>query len=252
MAQPDLGGVRIKLARAHRHIQDLKRILDPVTEALNSHDNIYGEVDGGDPTKLVYRVQRMTSIDPPWGAVVGDALHNMRSTLDHLAWQLVIFDGGGPCEHTRFPIYDFRTNSKGNPRQVTIQPQIGRQDILDALDAVQPYQSPAPSETQLSVISTLNNHVKHRLLLTMVGVLNFDDNPPSWGLPHGVPSPWWRFNLAPLTDGDPVAWFDFQWTPAPPDFEPHVSLAIRLNEGLQGHWLRIQPVVAMLEGVLRY
>ena len=249
MAKPDLGGVRIKLARAHHHIQDLKRILDPVTEAMNSPGNIYGEPDGGDPTKLVHRVREVPTIDTAWSAMVGDALHNMRSALDHLAWQLVNLDGGSPCEHTQFPIFDSRTNAKGNPREVTIQPQIRRQDIRAALDEVQPYQDVTPTETELSVISTLNNRDKHRLLLTMAGVLNTDDDAPSYTLDDGVPLPEIRINLSPLTDGAPVVWFDFQGTHAPPDFEPHISLAITLNEQ-PGHYLERQSVTSLLEGLL--
>lgn len=98
----------------------------------------------------------------------------------------MILDGGSPCEHTQFPIYDTRTNNKGNLRQVTIQPQIRRADIWAALEAAQPYQNVAPTKTELSIISTLNNHDKHRLLLTVAGVLNVDENPLSYSLAEGV------------------------------------------------------------------
>lgn len=80
VTSPSLDGVGIKLDRAHRHIQELEALLDPVTVAMNSPGNIYGDEDG-DPTKLVFRVRDVPAVDPAWGAIVGDALHNMRSAL---------------------------------------------------------------------------------------------------------------------------------------------------------------------------
>ena len=113
----------------------------------------------------------------------------------------MILDGGSPCEHTQFPIYDTRTNNKGNLRQVTIQPQIRRADIWAALEAAQPYQNVAPTKTELSIISTLNNHDKHRLLLTVAGVLNVDENPLSYSLAEGVAPP----KSASISAGSPMA-----------------------------------------------
>jgi hypothetical protein len=43
VAVANLDGIRIKLDRAHRHIQDLRQLLDQVTTQMNSLDNIYGE-----------------------------------------------------------------------------------------------------------------------------------------------------------------------------------------------------------------
>ena len=42
------------------------------------------------------------------GAIVGDILHNLRSALDHVAWLLVLLDGGQrPMRPTRSqPICD--------------------------------------------------------------------------------------------------------------------------------------------------
>jgi hypothetical protein len=244
-SQPNLDGVRIKLRRAYLHIQDLKKTLDPIMETANRPGNIIAE-QGEDPSKPIYRVQRVPAIDPLCSAMVGDALFNMRSAFDHLAWQLVLLDGGTPCEYTKFPIYDSRTNQKGNPRNVTIQPQIQSPEILAALDSVQPYQQVKPQEDNLWGVNHLNNVDKHRLLLTMVTALNPGEI--WWGLPPGVPSPEVRFKLKPLADGEVVAQFDFKGTPAPASLDPRISLAVTLTEG--PHQFQIDPVDQMLEGVL--
>jgi len=46
--------------------------------------------------------------DPPaeWSAIIGDAVHNARSALDHLAFALVEANGGSADENTTFPITD--------------------------------------------------------------------------------------------------------------------------------------------------
>jgi hypothetical protein len=47
---------------------------------------------------------------------------------------LILLDGRHqPCEHTQFPIYEFRNNAKGRPHGIDIQPGIKRSDILAAL-----------------------------------------------------------------------------------------------------------------------
>ena len=40
-----------------------------------------------------------------WAVILGDAVHNLRSALDHLIWQLVLLDTGkdGSNEH-QFPV----------------------------------------------------------------------------------------------------------------------------------------------------
>jgi hypothetical protein len=138
----------------------------------------------------------------------------------------------------------------GNPRVIDIKPGcIRRGDIREALINFQPFQNPDRWKHRLWVVNELCNRDKHTLLLTMAGVLDVHANQPWWGLPPGVPSPLFWFNLLPLNDNDPIAKFDFKGAPAPPDFDPNISLAITLNEGPIAHWVRIQPIGKLLTGL---
>ena len=109
-----------------------------------------------------------------------------RSTI--WLWQLLILDGQipDPEQKPQFPIYDTATNQNGNPRNVTIQPGIRRQDITDALIKIQPYTILAkfghPTWDQsLWALTTLNNADKHRLLLSVVHRVQFQGrNGPYW------------------------------------------------------------------------
>ena len=242
-----LDGVRAKLDRADAHIRDLKSELSVLIEI--AHRNLAREVDG-EFSKLVYVAGHVPHLGPNLSAMVGDALFDMRSAWDHLAWQLVVLDGGTPGESTQFPVYSSRMNKKGTTRIPTIQPRIRRQDILDAIDAVQPYNRHESWLSHLWVVHQLNNWDKHRVLLAMVAGINIDNHPPWWGLPEGVPSPGWWFNVGhPLKSGDPVARFDFRGVLAPADFDPHITLAVTLDEGPPENWMRSTDVVSLLTGL---
>jgi hypothetical protein len=240
-----LDGAGLKLAWADQRIRDLKALTEPVADAATK--SIVRE-DDGDPTKLVYRVTEVPALPAAVPLLIGDIVHAIRSAFDHLAYQLVLADGKTPIDSSYFPMHGDRLNKKGNPRTITIAPGIKRQDILDALERVQPYHGADPWDDQLYAINQLDIIDKHRVLLAAVTRLNIQ-NPAWWGLTEGVPSPLWWFNTEPLKSGDPVARFDFRGTPAPDYFDPHITLAVTLDEGPPGHWLRHDPVATMLGGI---
>jgi hypothetical protein len=232
MTLPSLDGVRAKLARADSHIHDLDEILNPLAERATK--SIVREPHGEPGNHwLFYRVTEVPEYDPSWSTIVGDALFNLRSALDHLANRLVELDGGIPCDRTQFPIYPSRTNDKGNPRNVTIQPGIGRKDIRDALDQIQPYQEVEKyghdlNDDALWLTRELCNIDKHRLLLTVVHRLDLDAPNLPWWEGEGVVG--YQFTSKPLESNDLVGKFAFGETPPRPNFNPHVSLAITLDE----------------------
>lgn len=228
-----LVGVDLKLRRADRHIAELRDLLEPVGRV--AQESIVCETNG-DPSKLIYRVSNVPDIDPSASLIMGDALHNLRSALDHLAHQLVIADGGQPNEWTQFPIYDDPLNEKGNPRNVTIQPGIGDQRILDALVLVQPYSRQHPArDCGLWITRCLNNIDKHRLLLTVVHQVDHDM--PTWYVSNeGDPEPAVTIYAGPLQVGDRVAEYDFKGAPPPSHFDPNLALAVSISEP-EGRWL---------------
>ena len=144
-----LDGVRAKLARADVHVAELRSLLEPIVAIATASVECEREASG---TRLVYRLTNVPVVPPVVAAVVGDVLQNLRSALDHLAWQLVLSDGGQPDELTQFPIYPTATNKNGNPRTVTIQPGISDPRILQALLDAQPFSYSAhghdPAETR--------------------------------------------------------------------------------------------------------
>ena len=115
----NLEGSWIKLHRSAQHIAELEC---NIQNYLNSKPFglVKVEEQNGD---LVSRIKLLQPIPIEWSAIIGDAVHNMRSALDLLAWQLVVHNGGKPTNKTCFPI------SKKSPptydKELLTKPSLG-------------------------------------------------------------------------------------------------------------------------------
>ena len=165
-----IGLMRVKTARAHQHIQNLER---EVREFLDGNPYRVGiKPDPQFPKAVTQhylaRAEPMTAIIP---LIAGDALHNMRSALDYLAWDLVEIGSLAQgitltaTERKRigFPIVDtesptqYETSRKRKVKGMT-------QAAIDAIDATKPYKG---GNDVLWRLNQLNNIDKHRLLIAV-------------------------------------------------------------------------------------
>jgi len=231
---PSLYGVDLKVARANRDLADLK---ESIASALHP-DRYRISVERDPQTKnYVYRVYDVPAVEPDWLLQAGEILYQLRSALDHLAWQLVVLDGGSPSDKTQFPVRDSPLDRKGNARPLgTLMPEIKDPQILDLLNQCQPYSGTGleqltrseAREQPLWRLRVLNNIDKHRLLL--IAVCALDLGTLWWALPQGVANPLFRLNTVGLKDGTPIAWFDFKGAEPPPNFDPHPALQVVIRE----------------------
>src|SRR6266536_5183467 len=102
VARP-LDGVPVKIDRAKTHLYDFEAHIRPIQAACR--EAIVRERDE-QRSEYVFRLDRVPAVPAVLSAIVGDAIHNLRVSLDHLAWQLVIATGGTPREGpggTAFP-----------------------------------------------------------------------------------------------------------------------------------------------------
>lgn len=246
-----LDGVRVKMRRAKDHLTELRSRLGPIASDVTR--SIVGAPAEDDPSTLIYRVTRVPDIDPMIAAITGDIVHNLRSALDHLAWQLVVLDNGQPTRDTMFPLHESSVNQHGNPRVLTIQPGITDPQIMAAVEAMQPYAEAKyghdPRTDALGIIGRLDNVDKHRLLLTVVHALD-RDMPAYWGLNEGDPSPRYDFNLNSLSADDRVATFYFDGATPPAHFEPNLKLAVTIAEP-DAVWGQGLDIVEVLDGLRR-
>src|SRR6266851_4415181 len=161
-----IDGIRLKIARAQKHILDLEKELtvflssDPYEFRRDFEHNIH----------TAFRLIRSTPIPPSFALITGDAIQNLRTTLDHLVWQLVEVEVGKPAKPKRisFPIYgSLEEYETGFPEKMKAM-KLGPTTVA-ALAALKPYRG---GNDTLWLISELNNIDKHRLLVTVAAYLD--------------------------------------------------------------------------------
>src|SRR6478735_5506296 len=82
-----LEGCRAKLRRAEHHLQ----VAEGKFAAFRERHPIRITVDRDlYQSAYVFRAWDVREPDPDWALIIGDAAHNARSALDHLAYQLLI------------------------------------------------------------------------------------------------------------------------------------------------------------------
>jgi hypothetical protein len=115
-----------------------------------------------DPNGLVYRFVVTKTEDVPQDIplIAGDAVHNLRATLDHLAYCLAT----KPSSSTYFPLRVTQPKSGTIKIEGCADPAINQ-----VVDSIQPYQRNRPRvETMLRLLHEWDIIDKHRLLLTTV------------------------------------------------------------------------------------
>ena len=166
-----LDSPRGKLARAYEHLEALDR--EAVAWFDTKSYEIIGEFDA-QASEYVFRIH--IEADPPdrLGLIVGDFAQNLRAALDHLVWQLTIFNGKRPNRSVRFPIYRTAAEVAGD-----VEKRIGklRADHRAAIERLQPHHAGDRAEDHgLCILAWLSNTDKHKVIHPTFGFLM----PPPW------------------------------------------------------------------------
>jgi hypothetical protein len=157
-----------KLRQAKAHLAGLNKLTDWYLHKSNA----FGIFPKPDPQRrweeFVARLDREPG--PDFGLLIGDCLHNLRVTLDHIVWHLV---GGNGDAKTAFPIFlhrnDFYAMTKAKKPQPTETsglrklrgvPLVPRAIIED----LQPFNQPEPERESLWILHQLENIDKHRVM----------------------------------------------------------------------------------------
>lgn len=119
--RPDFSGVHAKIDRGIHHAESLTEETGMSLPPSNRIPmRLVYEPDSG------YHVYRTTAGQSEetirrWGLILGEAVHNFRSALDHLVWQLACYKTGGPnlprvpeteARRVQFPIDDRRPHDE--------------------------------------------------------------------------------------------------------------------------------------------
>jgi hypothetical protein len=150
--------IAVKLDRAREHLATLSA---DVRAYLDSRPYVVEAKRAPDTRRLIYFVAGLRPTPSRVPAVLGDAIHNLRSALDHLAYQLVwVGSGKKPSSHVYFPIGDDRVKYLEQRRR---QVKGAAPAAIATLDNLMPYRG---GNDALWRLHKLNNVDKHRVLLT--------------------------------------------------------------------------------------
>lgn len=230
-------GPRTKFERAKEHFDQLHSEIRAFFD--REPYKVVSEVnpETGDE---VYRVRVVEQPPPRFAAMVGDIVHNLRSSLDLLAWQLVEAGGGSPGDQTMFPI---RKTRQAFETAGLAQVKGASREAIRVLSALKPYDG---GNAALWRLHRLDANDKQRLL-TVVGAayksfrLSFD---LPWVFPGNteptrvpgldlIPAD----RLFPLVDGEEVFGLPattFADTPLNPKMQFTFHIAISDGEVVHG------------------
>ena len=108
-----------------------------------------------------YVVSEAREIPTAFPLISGDILFNLRSALDHLAYQLVIVSGNRPDRHTAFPIFEtVEAYEAGSHRKIKLMSQPAQ----NAIRLTNPYKGGNDLLWRLNKLHAID---KHRLLVTV-------------------------------------------------------------------------------------
>lgn len=171
-----LAGCRLKIARAKVHRDSLqKHALDFFAIETNV-PRFRSELDRstGDHVFRIDYMPELGDVLPRCSVICGDVVHNLRSALDHLVFQLAVFHTGGAVQRPdrlQFPICD--CPSAFNKQRALRLSEVAAPHV----DIVERYQGYHQVDTQISVgqyfhplsmLRDLNNNDKHQLLTQLL------------------------------------------------------------------------------------
>lgn len=151
-----VGGVEAKINRARKCLEILETDMAAFCE-YERRRKVF-EIESCVPV-IVSDNMPKTPID--YSIRVGEIAYNLRSALDHLVWQLVIYNGREPSSRNEFPIY-----SGEDQYSADIKHKLNgiKQQHIDAIRCFQPFQEDSAVGAHLWMLNSICNIDKHRHL----------------------------------------------------------------------------------------
>lgn len=148
-----------KVGRANKHIADLNTALRAFG-ATNPY-RVGGKRDA-QSRKPVYYMAKVDAVPPEISMILGDAVQNLRASLDHLAQQLYLVGSDG-AEYRSMTGFFIASKASEYERLVGAKLEGMRQDAVNALRALEPYKGGKGND--FWVLHSLNNIEKHRAIV---------------------------------------------------------------------------------------
>src|SRR5262249_16108456 len=126
-----LAGAKLKLDRANEHLDTLEAEIGRYLSG-----DFYMLVRDDKSDRTIFHLWIKEEPPPSLSIILGNCAHNLRSSLDHIAWQLILANGETPDKHTAFPILDRPPRAGLSVLKAT---RGMSKDALAVIERVQPY-----------------------------------------------------------------------------------------------------------------
>jgi hypothetical protein len=170
MNSSPLYGTFMKLKRADFHLQSLQAAMKGFVDG-NPYDTWDDPTEPKPPYIESFIIRAKEKQRPPreeWGAMIGDVVHNLRSALDHLVWELTKWHQGGepsppiPSSWRKigFPIY--KTDNAESHGKIEAMLWGIEPSLKTSFEQLQPFTIAEPEDHPLWLLHDLWNIDKHR------------------------------------------------------------------------------------------
>lgn len=167
MANLNTFGPKLKVTRAKHHIRDLEGLIETFISDNPHRVVIQEDPEGGVTVGSVFDRPLPNDV----ATIIGDAVHNLRSALDHLAGESLRAISETPDRNTAFPIYLREADFNGG---VTSKLDRAPDQFVNFVKGLKPYKTCSDGTAGsmlLWSLSQLDNLDKHLVLLPSIGVI---------------------------------------------------------------------------------
>jgi len=229
-----LDPIRLKIARANKHLHTLDHELGTFLEPYTNPGLIDHRFDG---TWHIVSLNPVIKEPVPllFSIICGEAVHNLRSALDYLVWQLVLVEGNKPDRWNSFPIYskteDFESKVRfpKDPKRGPLHGIALDGEAWALIEGEQPYHSRVPREHYLATLALLSNVDKHRALHSQMFFPSVESIGDAIGWNPAAHLLEYKETLYPLLYEDEAEVLRLRFSAAGPDPQVHVKGQIRLE-----------------------
>jgi len=162
--RPSLEGARAKLARATEHIGLLQASIDRGTPLVALRQK--SEVDTrGQTVRVAAEIETVPALPASWSLLVGDAVQNIRASLDHLVYELIALETGSYWEQSQFPIATTASGYTGWRDKGTIKRLASHWTVIERYQPYAGSDPPTLADSLFEFLQLFSNRDKHRLLV---------------------------------------------------------------------------------------
>lgn len=166
MSKPSFKGARLKLERAKQHIKDFHSRAETFCESTSAH--LFVENDAHTRERTL-TVEVDTTVPDEFSLITGDAVHNLRSSLDHLTWDIIRPFSPERPHDVQFP---FVRKAEGFESAIPHrQIQLAGEEVVQRFRELKPYPG---GDDLLYGLHQLDIADKHQLILTVQSLVGFE------------------------------------------------------------------------------